>query len=176
MVVLTSSPKASQRSTSLTPKLKANGNSLLAKSSPKVEENNNIRNGPQSRPTITNPMMRTPRIERRNEQLYDIAIKTARLNDAADDINIRGIAGPVGPFIVIGQNFAPGTTAADIESAMEPNAGPMQSCRILSSSPTVIAEMVFAERDKAETVISVFNNRKVCYDAMTRMRSYLTLS
>ena len=75
-----------------------------------------------------------------------------------EEISIRGIAGP---YVVIGSNFAPGTTAADIESAMVPSGGEMQSCRIISSSPTVMAEMVFAEKQNAESVIYTFNNKKV---------------
>lgn len=63
--------------------------------------------------------------------------------------------------MVIGSNFAPGTTAADIESAMIPSAGEMQSCRLMSATPTVIAEMVFTEKHNAESVIANFNNKKV---------------
>ena len=74
------------------------------------------------------------------------------------EISIRGTAGP---YIVIGSNFAPGTTAADIESAMIPSTGEMQGCRILTSYPTVIAEMIFAEKRNADSVISTFNNKKV---------------
>ena len=66
--------------------------------------------------------------------------------------------------MVIGSNFAPGTTAADIESAMIPSGGEMQSCRIISSAPTVMAEMVFAEKHNAESVISTFNNKKVRHE------------
>ena len=75
-----------------------------------------------------------------------------------EEISIRGTAGP---YVVIGSNFAPGTTAADIESAMIPSGGEMQSCRILTASPTVIAEMIFSEKHNAESVISTFNNKKV---------------
>ena len=73
-------------------------------------------------------------------------------------IIIRGLAGP---YVVMGSNFAPGTTSADIESAMTPVGGEMQSCRVLTSSPTVIAEMVFADKGGAENVITTFNNQKV---------------
>ena len=62
----------------------------------------------------------------------------------------------------MGTNFAPGTTAADIESAMLPIAGEIQACRILTSTPTVIAEMVFSEKEGADSVIATFNNKKVC--------------
>ena len=102
-------------------------------------------------------MTRSTRTDRRNERLYDAALSTSQQN--GDGLSIRGLAGP---YVVIGQNFAPGTTAADIESAMVPTGGEIQSCRIISSSPTVIAEMVFAEKHNAEAVISTFNNKKVC--------------
>lgn len=75
-----------------------------------------------------------------------------------EEISIRGLAGP---YVVIGNNFAPGTTAADIESAMIPSGGEMQSCKIIAISPTVMAEMVFAEKANAENVIATFNNKKV---------------
>lgn len=71
---------------------------------------------------------------------------------------IRGLAGP---YVVIASNFAPGTTSADIESAMIPVGGKMLSCKILAASPTVIAEMVFTDKAGADNVISTFNNQKV---------------
>ena len=76
----------------------------------------------------------------------------------SEEINIRGLAGPC---VVVGSNFAPGTTAADIESAMIPSGGEMQSCKIVSYSPILVAEMLFAERANAENVIATFNNKKV---------------
>jgi hypothetical protein len=71
-----------------------------------------------------------------------------------------------GPFIVLGSNFAPGTTAADIQSALEPAGGEMVSCRVTSQYPVVTAEMIFAERWGAENVIANFNGRKasiICF-------------
>lgn len=73
------------------------------------------------------------------------------------NISIRGLAGPA---VVIGSNFAPGTTAADIQSAMEPVGGQIQSCRVITARPTVIAEVVFNDRAGAEAVIETFNNQK----------------
>lgn len=73
-------------------------------------------------------------------------------------MTIRGLAGP---YVVIASNFAPGTTSADIESAMVPIGGEMLSCKILTASPTVISEMVFIDKAGAENVISTFNNQKV---------------
>lgn len=72
-------------------------------------------------------------------------------------MNIRGLAGP---YTVMGSNFAPGTTSADIRSAMEPVGGEMVSCKVVMASPTVIAEMVFVEKTGAECVIATFNNQK----------------
>ncbi|KND92810.1 hypothetical protein TOPH_02515 [Tolypocladium ophioglossoides CBS 100239] len=71
-------------------------------------------------------------------------------------ISIRGLAGP---FVVMGQNFAPGTTAADIESAMTPIGGEMVSCKIVKTTPFLIAEMVFASREGGEQVIDTFNDK-----------------
>jgi hypothetical protein len=73
-------------------------------------------------------------------------------------ITIRGLAGP---FVVMAQNFAPGTTAADIESAMTPVGGLITSCRILKQHPIVIAEIVFESKEGADNVIATFNNQTV---------------
>jgi hypothetical protein len=74
-------------------------------------------------------------------------------------MDIKGAAS--GPYIVIAQNFAPGTSAADIESAMLSVGGQMTSCKLVVSNPTVIAEMAFVEKSGAEKVIDVFNGKKV---------------
>ncbi|EFQ33301.1 hypothetical protein CGRA01v4_06990 [Colletotrichum graminicola] len=71
-------------------------------------------------------------------------------------LSIRGLAGP---FAVMAQNFAPGTTAADIESAMTPVGGEMLSCRIIKTSPLIVAEMVFATKEGGDAVINTFNNQ-----------------
>ena len=73
-------------------------------------------------------------------------------------MNIRGAAGPC---IVHAENFAPGTTAADIESVMQNVGGAMNYCKLVSSSPMVIAEMNFVERSGADKVIDMFHNKKV---------------
>lgn len=73
-------------------------------------------------------------------------------------ISIRGLAGP---YTVIGQNFAPGTTAADIESAMTPFGGEMESCRIVKTKPFIMVEMVFVSREGGERVIETFNEKTV---------------
>ncbi|KAL9094665.1 MAG: hypothetical protein Q9165_002934 [Trypethelium subeluteriae] len=78
-------------------------------------------------------------------------------NGKGDNIHIKGMAGP---YIVVASNFAPGTTAADIESVMAAVGGEMLSCRLISSSPTVMAEMQFVDKVGAESIISTFNNKK----------------
>lgn len=67
--------------------------------------------------------------------------------------------------MVVGSNFAPGTTSADIKSATEAIAGEMLSCVIITSNPTVIAEMVFTEKEAAENLISALNNQKVKFSS-----------
>ena len=62
-------------------------------------------------------------------------------------------------------NFARGTTAADIESALlsignAASEATLTSCRIIERSPTVIAEMVFTDRTAAEEVINMWNGQK----------------
>lgn len=87
-------------------------------------------------------------------------------------ITIRGLAGP---FAVMAQNFAPGTTAADIESAMTPIGGIVSSCRLIKTSPIVIAEIVFESKDGADRVIETFNNQMVSVhirEERTRTRSH----
>ena len=89
------------------------------------------------------------------KDLFDAATPS---NGTGVEISIRGAAGP---YAVIGSNFAPGTTAADIQHALLPVAGEMLSCRLISSSPTVTAEMVYAEKTNAQIIIDTFNNKKV---------------
>lgn len=76
---------------------------------------------------------------------------------ASSEINIRGAAGP---YCVVGTNFAPGTTTADIQSVMVPVGGEMLSCKLISTQPTVTVEMVFFDRAGAENIIAAFNNKK----------------
>ncbi|KAH6624456.1 hypothetical protein B0J18DRAFT_178585 [Chaetomium sp. MPI-SDFR-AT-0129] len=71
-------------------------------------------------------------------------------------MTIRGLAGP---FVVMAQNFAPGTTAADIESAVTPVGGIVTDCRIIKHHPLVIAEIVFESKEGADNVVNTFNNQ-----------------
>lgn len=79
-----------------------------------------------------------------------------RAAPVAPSLTIKGLAGP---FAVMGQNFAPGTTPADVESAMTPIGGEMVSCRLVKSQPFVLMEMVFASREGGERVIETFNDK-----------------
>lgn len=109
------------------------------------------------------------RIEQRGNRLYS-ELRADQPNTANGQVNIRSnatngasginIRGMAGPYTVIASNFAPGTTAADIEAVMAPIGGEMLSCRLASSHPTVIAEMLFVEKNGAENVIAMFNNKK----------------
>ena len=81
-------------------------------------------------------------------------------NGGAPALKNFSIRGAAGPYVVIGSNFAPGTTGADIQSAMEPVAGQMVSCNVITSSPTVIAEMVFEDKNGADKVVSTLNNQR----------------
>ncbi|KAH2016391.1 hypothetical protein KXV97_003121 [Aspergillus fumigatus] len=73
-------------------------------------------------------------------------------------ITIRGAGS--GSFVVIGSNFAPGTTAADIQSAIEPLSGQILSCWITSQHPTVTAEITYADKWAAEKAIANFHNQR----------------
>lgn len=77
-------------------------------------------------------------------------------------LSIRGMAAN-NTFTVVAQNFALGTTAADIQEALCPDefeAG-LVRCRLVASNPTVIAEVVLTNEDKAHEIIETYNNRKV---------------
>ncbi|KAF2398532.1 hypothetical protein EJ06DRAFT_583779 [Trichodelitschia bisporula] len=110
---------------------------------------------PPTGPARGRPLQRaasSSQLERRNR-----AITTA-VNQGSG-ITVRGMGGM---FTVIAQNFAPGTTAQDIETVLVPpeSAHLLVRCQLLSESPTVIAELVFSSKETADTVISSFNNMK----------------
>lgn len=94
----------------------------------------------------------------------------SQLNIRSAPMTIRGLAA-TGPFVVIASNFAPGTTAADIEAAMSSVGGEVTSCRLVASNPTVMAELVVVTKDGAENIISTFNNQKVRTSLSIEIRS-----
>lgn len=72
-------------------------------------------------------------------------------------MSIRGLAGP---HVVEVKNLAPGTTAADVEEAMRRKGIAVHSCRLLQTSPTVIADIVCDTKDDADK-IKQFNGQWV---------------
>lgn len=83
----------------------------------------------------------------------------ATVRSGGRGINIKGAS--AAPPVVIGGNFAPGTTAADIQSAIEPVSGKIVSCWVTSQKPTVTAEITFAEKSSAEKAVANFHNQRV---------------
>jgi hypothetical protein len=77
---------------------------------------------------------------------------------APKGLTIRGLAGP---YVVLAQNFAPGTTAADIESALTPIGGLIERCRIIKTTPIVIAEITFESKEGADNVIATLDGQTV---------------
>lgn len=153
--------KASQRSTSNTPKPKANLDSKWAHDLHSVDKKDAPRLNHPTKEASTSRLSKT-------DLVYETAIRQEPSPKASIQPQSRGlgseysIRGSAGPYVVLASNFAEGTTAADIESAMMPVGGVMQSCRILTATPTVIAEMVYSEKHNADNVVSTFNNKKVC--------------
>ncbi|KHO00837.1 uncharacterized protein MAM_01615 [Metarhizium album ARSEF 1941] len=97
-------------------------------------------------------------VDKMDTDQVNVVAPSARATTSARGLTIRGLAGP---YALLGQNFAPGTTAADIESAMTPVGGEMASCKIIKTKPFLIAEMVFVSREGGEKVIETFNNKTV---------------
>ena len=98
------------------------------------------------------------RLPQPSSDLGKLAGSNGAGNGPKRGMSIRGLAGP---FVVTAQNFAPGTTAADIESAMTPIGGLITSCRLLKTNPIVIAEIVFENKEGADNVIATFDNQTV---------------
>ncbi|KAL8813566.1 MAG: hypothetical protein Q9200_000175 [Gallowayella weberi] len=128
---------AANRSMSATPILRNNLNSVATNGKAKSLLS------PNPRPARDNPVAQKVQRDRLKANLATMdwepnANTHASIRDDGAEISIRGLAGP---YTVIGSNFAPGTTAADIRAAMFPIGGEMQDCRIVSKTPTVEAEM-----------------------------------
>lgn len=64
-------------------------------------------------------------------------------------LTIRGLAGP---HIVEVRGFAPGTTAGDIEEAIRSKGISVHSCRLLQSSPKVIADILCDSKEDADRI------------------------
>ncbi|KAI9764709.1 MAG: hypothetical protein M1840_008101 [Geoglossum simile] len=124
------------------------------------------KNNPQASRVSQLPTRHSPARIARDNRLYAALQSETPSKSATDNqINIRGAAngisirGSAGPYAVMASNFAPGTTAEDIKSALEQHTKDIISCIILTASPTVIAEIVFQQKSSAETIIATFNNQ-----------------
>ncbi|KAF1987344.1 hypothetical protein K402DRAFT_393053 [Aulographum hederae CBS 113979] len=128
-----------------------------------------VNNGRVMKPssqTPTGPKAQTPRVRhhiRGPGQLSRVASEPQfggprNRNADRSNMSIRGTSQAT-THTVIGSNFAPGTTAADIEDSVRPYGGGVLSCRLQATYPTVIAEMVFQDKASAENVIATFNGR-----------------
>lgn len=125
--------------------------------------NPNGQSAPKGRNNRTVSASQVDRNKRNNDKFANALDRNATVVAPQNDgtgFNIKGVAS-AGPFIVIASNFAPGTTAADIEAVMSPHGGEALGCRLLSASPTVMVELQFAKKEGAENVIATFNNQKV---------------
>ncbi|EEA24750.1 hypothetical protein TMatcc_007849 [Talaromyces marneffei ATCC 18224] len=109
----------------------------------------------------TTPAKATSRRTREDRMIEDInGKKDVNLAPRKQtEITIKGTAA-TGPFVVVGRNFAPGTNAADIETAMEPVAGHIVGVHITSYTPYVNAQIACAEKWGAEAIVAQFNGKK----------------
>ena len=73
---------------------------------------------------------------------------------------IRGLAGPI---VVVAENFAEGTTAADIDSALSSTGGAVERVILTKTTPFVVAEIAFASKEGGERVVERFNGLTVCF-------------
>ncbi|GKZ40460.1 hypothetical protein AbraIFM66951_000224 [Aspergillus brasiliensis] len=107
-----------------------------------------------------------PNAQPSNKRRPDESRLLSALNPESGQANVRNGGGLTikgvgsGPFVVVGSNFAPGTTAADIQSALEPVSGRILRCWVISQHPVVTAEITFAERQAAEGAIANFHNQR----------------
>lgn len=116
---------------------------------------------PASKASRTKPVNKRRPDEERLITALNPANGQSTVRDNSGGLAIKGAS--AGPFVIIGSNFAPGTTSADIQSALEPVAGPVLSCWITSQHLSVTAEITFAERWSAEQTIANFHNQKVSW-------------
>ncbi|MBE3044905.1 hypothetical protein IMZ48_20565 [Candidatus Bathyarchaeota archaeon] len=113
--------------------------------------------GPKFNPP-TGPKNKNPTGPRAQTQNFQNKNQSQSQKKPDPEISIRRLAGP---FSVLMQNFAPGTTAADIESVMTPVGGEMLSCRVVKTRPFMLAELVFGSREAGDRVIASFDGKTV---------------
>ncbi|KZF22760.1 hypothetical protein L228DRAFT_247141 [Xylona heveae TC161] len=134
-----------------------------------------VNNPKASRVSKLHRSQSTPRIGREyNANKLFSALKPNSLSNAGNQAVVRNatasgvspfaagisIRGAAGPFAVRASNFAPGTTADDIQAALLGMGVESQGCRIMTARPTVMAELVFNDKGDAENVIAQLNGQK----------------
>ncbi|RMD39660.1 hypothetical protein DV735_g5469, partial [Chaetothyriales sp. CBS 134920] len=149
------------RSSSQTPSLASRAGVQKSQRSSSSSSTTTPRPTPSSRTSSAVQAARTSRIQSALE---------SPLSSQANISKSRGISikGAAGPFTVVATNFAPGTTAADIESAVAHDGADadgnntLLSCRLTSlhRDPTVTAELVYSDREVAERIVSLYNNQR----------------
>ncbi|KAL2839557.1 hypothetical protein BJX68DRAFT_197837 [Aspergillus pseudodeflectus] len=114
--------------------------------------------GPNTAPPPSKPARRRRPGEARLMSALNPANGQATVRNTTGGISIKGTGSE--SFVVVGKNFAPGTTAADIQSAIEPVSGKVVSCWVTSHQPTVTAEITFKEKSSAEKAVANFHNQR----------------
>ncbi|KAL3447327.1 hypothetical protein BJX65DRAFT_95661 [Aspergillus insuetus] len=114
--------------------------------------------GRNTAPPPSKPARRRRPDEARLMSALNPANGQATVRNTNGGISIKGTGSE--SFVVVGKNFAPGTTAADIQSAIEPISGKVVSCWVTSHQPTVTAEITFKEKSSAEKAVANFHNQR----------------
>ncbi|KAL8848806.1 MAG: hypothetical protein Q9221_006184 [Calogaya cf. arnoldii] len=104
------------------------------------------------------PVSRPPTIDAREDPAETLHVNPLHGEDNAIGETLQPAPSPA-TYTVVASNFAPGTTAADIDAFLSDEVGPMQDCRLISERPVVMAELVFTEKSRAENVITAFDNK-----------------
>ncbi|KAI2631029.1 hypothetical protein GGR54DRAFT_182248 [Hypoxylon sp. NC1633] len=145
----TKNAKARQDPNSLAARIHAPGTTLPR------SKNNQRNTRPNRAAQLANAFERTTSSPATAKQHMNVQ-QSSTAQSSRQGMTIRGLAGP---SAVMAQNFAPGTTAADIESAMTPVGGIVSSCRLVKTQPIVIAEIIFESKEGADRVVEMFNNK-----------------
>ncbi|KIW20449.1 hypothetical protein PV08_01024 [Exophiala spinifera] len=158
--------RSSSKVSTRTPDLASRITKVSSHRSSSVASSGSARNT-SSRPSSTTPQQaRAARLASALETQQANIVTPPRQSTKGGPSLGLSIKGKAGPFTVEASNFAPGTTAADIESALQGDtiddngASGMLSCRIVATAPAVVAEMIFSERHIADRVISTYNNQR----------------
>ncbi|KAL8648585.1 MAG: hypothetical protein Q9226_005929 [Calogaya cf. arnoldii] len=104
------------------------------------------------------PVSRPATIDAREDPAETLHVNPLSSDDKAIGETLQPAPSPA-TYTVVASNFAPGTTAADIDVFLSEEVGPIQDCRVISESPVVVAEMVFTEKSRAANAITAFDNK-----------------